>query len=70
MQTIVYTDQRTYEEPIIEVADGSSEQEITEMIGHDDWDYAIGVAPTHTLEAEAGKQTEKPTGRIVAAVKA
>ncbi|MGB3292279.1 MAG: hypothetical protein WBB01_04690 [Phormidesmis sp.] len=68
MTEIWYTDQETSEELIIEVADGSSKQEITQRVGHDDWDYVIGVAPTHALEPEAGKQTEKPNARTAALV--
>ncbi|MGB3294357.1 MAG: hypothetical protein WBB01_15325 [Phormidesmis sp.] len=68
MTKIVYTDQKTFEELTTEVADGSSQQEITKIIGHDDWDYALSIAPAHTPKSEAGKQTEKPNARTAAFV--
>ena len=68
MTKIWYTEQETSEELIIEVADKLSEKEITQRVGHDDWEYVIGVATTHALESEAGKQTEKPNARTAVLV--
>lgn len=55
MKKIVYTDPKTFEEPVIEVDDRLSESQITSAVGHDDWDYAIGDVPvTHALKPKKG----------------
>lgn len=51
----MYTDPKTFEEFVIEVDDKLSESQITEMIGHDDWDYVADDVPvTHTLKLKKG----------------
>lgn len=59
MTKIVYTDQETFEEPVIEVDDRLSESQITAAIGHDDWDYVIADVPV--------AQAMKPQKGMVAA---
>ncbi|PZO47227.1 MAG: hypothetical protein DCF15_19290 [Phormidesmis priestleyi] len=55
MAKIVYTDQETFEEPVIEVDDRLSESQITATIGHDDWDYVIADVPvTHAMKPKKG----------------
>lgn len=49
---IVYTDQKTFEEPIVPVPDHLDEKQITEVVGHDDWDYALSDG-TPTVQSDA-----------------
>lgn len=52
-----------YLEPIVEVGDGLSESQITELIGHTNWDYVDDDVPaTHAVKPKKGITT------VVAAV--
>lgn len=52
---IVYTDQETFEEPVIEVHSRLIERQITEIVGHDDWDYVADDVPvTHVVKPKKG----------------
>ncbi len=63
MAKIVYTDQKTFEEPVIEVKEELSESQITKIVGHDDWDYVAD-----DVSVTAIVKLEKPVIAVVSVI--